>query len=312
MSDFTTQLVTPVALIVFNDPEATRRVFAAVAAARPSRLLLIADGPRTNRPGEAERCVEVKKIVSAVDWPCQVETNYVSENMGPRRRIISGIDWVFSRVEEAIILEHDCLPDASFFPYCAELLERYRHQPQIGCITGFNPLEKNFPFRYSYYYSMVAMLWGWATWRRVWQQYDEHLSTWPRVKEDGLLHLLFPNKRVIAYWTWIFDRMYDGTGPSTWDYQLAYTCWTRNWLSILPRRNLVQYIGFGPQAVHTTVSDSVLAVPAGAISFPLDHPPAITPWPANAMQMQKRIYARDGIFRKIRRKALSLVRSSSR
>jgi hypothetical protein len=305
-------LETPVALFVFNDPEATRRVFAEVAAARPSRLLLIADGPRTNRPYEAERCAEVKEIVSAVGWQCKVETNYSSENMGPRRRIISGIDWVFSLVEEAIILEHDCLPDASFFPFCSEMLERYRNRPQIGYITGFNPLEKEFPFRYSYYYSMVTMLWGWATWRRVWQEYDEHLRSWPQVKEDGLLRLLFPSERAVAYWTWILDRMYEGTGPSTWDFQFAYTCWTRNWLSILPRRNLIQYIGFGPQALHTTGPDRVLDLPAGALSFPLTHPPAITPWPANAMQMQRRVYARRGILGRIRSRIFSSLKSVAR
>src|SRR6266496_1346818 len=129
------QLETPVTLIVFNQPDVTRRVFSTIAAARPTRLLLIADGARTSRPGEAERCDEVKQIVTAVDWPCQVETNFATENMGPGPRIISGINWVFSLVEEAIFLEHDCLPDPSFFPFCAELLERYRRLPQVGYIT---------------------------------------------------------------------------------------------------------------------------------------------------------------------------------
>ena len=129
-------LDTPVALIVFNRPEATRRVFAAVAAARPSRLLIVADAPRTDRPGERQRCEEVLKIVSAVDWPCTVETNLASENLGCRRRVKSGLDWVFSLVEEAIILEDDCLPDPSFFPYCSQLLERYRDCGQVGIISG--------------------------------------------------------------------------------------------------------------------------------------------------------------------------------
>jgi len=294
---------TPVAMIIFNQPEATRSVFARIATARPARLLIIADGARTNRPGEAERCEEAKKIVTQVDWPCQVETNFLLENVGPRRRIISGISWVFSLVEEAIFLEHDCLPDLSFFTYCSELLERYRNQPQIGYLTGFNPLEKSFPFPYSYYYSRVANLWGWATWRRTWLQYDEHLSTWPAVKKGGLLSLLFPDKRVVAYWTDIFDRMYEGTGPSTWDYQFVYSCWTRNLLNIVPRRNLIQYIGFGPQAENTVRPEPGLDLEAGSLSFPLEHPPAITPWPAQEMGLQKRFYAQS-ILRKIRRRLM--------
>lgn len=305
-----TQIETPVALIVFNQPDVTRRVFSAIAAARPKRMLLIADGARTDRPGEAERCEEVKRIVSAVDWPCQVETNFALQNMGPRKRIISGINWVFSLVEEAIILEHDCLPDPSFFPFCAELLERYRHHPQIGYITGFNPLEKSFSLRYSYYFSTVTTLWGWATWRRAWQQYDEHLRSWPQIKEDGLLNLLFPDKKVVAYWSRVFDSMYQGTGPNTWDYQMIYTCWMRNWLSILPSRNLIQYIGFLPDALHTSVIDPDRDLPAGPISFPLQHPPAITAWPDHAMKAQKRFYT-PSIPWRIRRKILKRFRSAA-
>lgn len=298
------QLETPVALIVFNRPETTRRVFAAIAAARPSRLLLIADGPRAGHPGEVERCELVREIVTAVDWPCWVETNFASENMGCDPRISSGLNWVFSLVEEAIILEDDCLPDPSFFPFCAELLERYRDQNQIGFVAGFNPLEKSFPFHYSYFYSLVTGCWGWATWRRAWQEYDEHLQSWPEVKEAGLLKLIFPDKKAVDYWSRIFDAMYQGTGPNTWDYHWVYTCWTRNWLSILPSKNLIQNIGFGAGATHTLTAAPGLTLPAAAVSFPLLHPPAIMAWPAHVMQLQYAFYS-PSIPQRILRKLLS-------
>ena len=73
-------LETPVALIVFNRPDTTRRVFAAIAAVRPTCLLLIADGPRGDRPGEVELCEEVRRIVTAVDWQCEVKTNFAAKN----------------------------------------------------------------------------------------------------------------------------------------------------------------------------------------------------------------------------------------
>ncbi len=245
------RLETPVALVVFNRPAATRRVFTAIASARPSRLLVIADGPRANREGERQLCNEVRSIVSAVDWPCQVQTDFADENMGCRRRVISGLDWVFSQYEEAIILEDDCMPDASFFPFCSELLERYRDKSQIGFIAGSNSLEKNFTLPYSYYYTQMTPIWGWATWRRAWQQYDESMRSWPEVKKAGLLEFLFPDKRVVAYWSNVFDNMYHGKGPNTWDYQWTYTCWTQNWLNILPAKNMIENIGFGADATHT-------------------------------------------------------------
>lgn len=304
------QLETPVAFIVFNRPDTTQRVFDAIAAARPSHLLLIADGPRADRPGEAERCQLVRQIVTAVDWPCKVETNFASANMGCRRRVISGLNWVFSLVEEAIILEDDCLPDPSFFPFCSELLERYRHQEQVGMIAGFSHLSARYPFRYSYVFSIMLGIWGWATWRRAWQEYDEQLRSWPQLKSEGFLNHLLPDQKSVAFWTRVFDAMYDGTGPNTWDYQWVYTCWSRNWMSIVPSRNLIQNIGFGADATHTSGANSDLAHVATSIGFPLQHPPTIAADSAHATRLQRRFYT-PGLLSRVRRKLQSQFRSNA-
>ncbi|WP_158747911.1 glycosyltransferase family 2 protein [Acidobacterium sp. S8] len=302
---------TPVVLIVFNRPEPTRRVFAAIAKARPSRLLVIADGPRLDRLGESERCAEVRQIVSRIDWPCKVDTNFAAENMGCRRRVISGLNWVFSLVEEAIILEDDCLPDQSFFQYCTELLERYRENYHVGLIAGFN-YEGSFRYPRSYYFSLLVPIWGWATWRRSWEQYDERMEGWPEARRGDLLERLFPNQSVIAYWEGIFDRMYDGTGPNTWDYQWTYTCWSRNWLNILPAKNLVQNIGFGEGATHTTNPHPIAAIPADKMAFPLTHPLEITCWQTRTMKLQKSVFV-PSLFRKVKEKmSRTLLRGSSR
>jgi hypothetical protein len=305
-----TPLNTPVALTVFNRPEATRRVFAAVAAARPSRLFIIADAPRTDRPGERQRCEEVLKIVSAVDWPCTVVTNFAPENLGCRRRMKSGLDWLFSLVEEAIILEDDCVPDPSFFPYCSQLLKRYRDCSQVGIISGFNPLQSSFPFPYSYYFNRLVLIWGWATWRRTWQMYDEEMTSWPRVKEDGLLRFMWRKRKPRRNWTNIFDSMYDGTGPNAWSYNLVYTSWMRNWLNIVPARNLVQNIGFDKEATHTKHADAGLKIPAETLRFPIAHPPAMTDWPEYAERFQNRFYT-PRLFPRMRNKFESLLMPAS-
>jgi hypothetical protein len=304
------QLTTPVAFIVFNRPEATRRVFSAIAAARPSQLMLIADGPRANRNGEAERCHQVRQIISEIDWPCEVETNFSNENLGCRRRMISGLNWVFSLVEEAIILEDDCLPDASFFPYCSELLERYRDAGQIGMISGFNHVPDIFPFPYSYYFSRMVSIWGWASWRRCWRHYDEHLVNWPEIKKARLLDNLFPEKRTVDYWARTFDAMHDGTGPNAWGYQMVYSCWIQNWLTIVPGRNLIQNIGFGADATHTAKVDPELPDSTSALDFPLVHPPAITDWPERSRIMQSRFYS-PGIMKRVGRKIQTKLRSDA-
>lgn len=268
---------TPVALFVFNRPECTRRVFDVIAGIRPARLLLTADGPRPGKPSEAEACRKVREIVGKVDWPCEVSTNFAESNIGCQERMISGMNWVFSLVEEAIILEDDCLPDPTFFLFCEELLERYRGDARVAAICGSNLVEKYMKTEASYFFSQLGGTWGWATWRSQWQQYDRYLTDWPRLKREGVLSELFDDSSAVAYWTRAFDDMHDNNGRNAWDYQWLYTNLKNNALRIVPRVNLITNIGFGPGATHTTGADSRFTPPAIAMEFPLKHPPSFIP-----------------------------------
>src|SRR5690349_11830361 len=108
-------LNTPIVFLIFNRPDTTERVFSVIRQVRPLRLLVIADGPRDYKPGEEELCRQARAVIESVDWTCEVETNYSDVNLGCMRRISSGLDWAFNKVEEAIILEDDCLPNPTFF-----------------------------------------------------------------------------------------------------------------------------------------------------------------------------------------------------
>ena len=147
-------LTTPVAFLVFNRPDLTARVFERIAAARPQTLLLVADGPRNEN--EVATCDQVRNIITRVDWDCRVLTNFSDINLGCKRRVASGLDWVFSQVEEAIILEDDCLPSLSFFPFCQGLLERYRDDNRIFAIGGTNLQFGISRTEHSYYFSAVV------------------------------------------------------------------------------------------------------------------------------------------------------------
>lgn len=266
---------TPVAMVVFNRPDTTARVFEAVRAARPRRLLVVADGPRPGRDGEAERCARTRAIFDRVDWPCEVERELSEANLGCRRRLSSGLDWVFSRCEEAIILEDDCLPEPSFFPYCEALLARWRDEPRVMAITGDNFQRGRVRGDASYYFSSLVHVWGWASWRRAWRRYDESLASWPERRATGWLRGLLGSERAAAHWTRVFDRVRAGE-IGTWDYQWTYAVWEANGLVATPNVNLVTNIGAGADATHTTdAANPNLALPTRPIALPLRHPPAL-------------------------------------
>lgn len=268
-------LKTPVALLIFNRPETTARVFEVVRRARPPILLLVADGARLNSPGEIERIAAVRAIVEQVDWPCEMLKNYSNTNLGCKQRVSSGLDWIFQTVEKAIILEDDCLPHATFFQFCEELLEKYKDDERIMHISG-----NNFQFYHkqgesSYYFSRYAHVWGWASWRRAWQHYDVQMKRWSGVESKDVFLRDFANPAEKRFWKVKWDEVC-ANRIDTWDFQWAFACMAQKSLSIVPNVNLVSNIGFGLNSTNTSRVSNLADIPNVAMTFPLVHPHIFT------------------------------------
>jgi hypothetical protein len=266
---------TPVALLLFRRPEMTARVFEAIRETRPPKLFLVADGPRPGNDEEALGCEEARAVVERVDWDCDVVREYADENLGLKRRIPSGLDRVFTEVEEAIILEDDCLPHPSFFPYCEELLERYRDDERIVHVAGSQLLQSP-PAGGSYHFTRYPHVWGWASWRRAWELYDVELSDW-HSDTDGeraaRLHSMFEEPDERRYWGWVWDHSAE---IDNWDAQWSYVGLGRGLLSVNPNRNLISNIGFSEDATNATADPlGIAGRPLEGIEFPLEHPPDV-------------------------------------
>lgn len=274
MSDW--QLKTPVAFIIFNRPDTTERVFAEIAKAKPPKLLVIADGPRSNRSGEAEKCAATRAIINRVDWACEVLTNYSDTNLGCKNRVAGGLDWVFEQVPEAIILEDDCLPAPTFFRFCEELLERYRDDERISMISGANLQFGHKRGDASYYFSRYHLIWGWASWRRAWKHYDCNAGIWPDIRDNSWLSVVIKDKTERKNWINIFEAVYKRE-IDTWDYQWTLAAWSQGMVSVIPSLNLISNIGFGLDATHTTGTSIYSELPTNALHFPICHPRIVLP-----------------------------------
>ncbi len=233
-------LATPVAFFIFNRPDVTQAVFDEIAKARPATLLVIADGPRS--PEERSLCEEARAIVDGVNWPCNVITEYSEMNMGCKNRISSGLDWVFSQCEEVIILEDDCVPEPSFFPFCEQMLAYYRQDERVAMISGTNYLLDQLNVPESYVFSRYFSIWGWATWKRAWDKYDISLSNWDNLKAAGQIEAFYSQSFMQDFVTANFDQAHQGK-IDTWDIQWTYSCLFNNSLCIVPKANLISNIG---------------------------------------------------------------------
>ncbi len=241
----------PVLLIIFNRPDTTQKVFEAVRLIKPSKLLIAADAPRPHRPDEFIKCQQARDITENIDWDCEVHRQYSETNLGCKYGPISAINWAFSIVDEAIILEDDCLPSTAFFHFCNYFLHKYRHDHRVMQIAGTNLLDQWKSDRQDYHFSYSGCIWGWATWKRAWHHYDPDMKllNHPEV-QDRLKDVLtgqYEFSRRMLHWKTAIDNKIDA-----WDYQWDFARFVQSGLCVVPSRNLVINLGFGhPDATHT-------------------------------------------------------------
>lgn len=268
-------LRTPVAFIIFNRPDKTRIVFEEIRKARPAKLFIIADGPRNEE--ERARCEATRAVVEDIDWECELYTKFEEKNLGVKYAPPAGISWVFEHVESAIILEDDCLPHPDFFPFCEELLERYKDDDRVMHISGDNyRVGNSFPLSpYSYHFSAIPALWGWATWKRAWKKYDQSMTQWPETRDKKLLRHSLPNLAVVDRFEYVFERYYTNKIKS-WDGPWLYACLANQGLCINPNLNLISNIGVGIDSAHEVSSlDWKANLPTHSLTWPLIHPPIL-------------------------------------
>lgn len=250
---------TPVLFIIFNRPDTTVKVFERIKEIKPKRLFVAADGPRDGREGEKEKCELVRKIVlDGIDWECDLQLKFSETNLGCGRATSSAMLWFFENAGEGIVLEDDTIPDPTFFNFCKELLAWYRNDDDIKMIGGNNLQNGHIRSDGSYYFSNITHSWGYASWWRVWKDYDFYLENINDDIFEQLIQERFHTKAEKEYWRDIYKNLRAGKYEA-WDYQFLFTMWLKNGMCIIPNKNLVTNIGFGEDATHTKSTDDPAA-----------------------------------------------------
>lgn len=303
----------PVALIIFNRPDATRQVIEVLRRVKIEKLFVIADGPREGRPSDSDLCNKTRLVIDEIDWPCEVHRRFLKANIGCGHGPAKGLDWVFEQVDRCIILEDDCIPDVSFFLYCNELLEKYANDERVMMISGNNHLLDKAAIFDSYCFSINTQCHGWATWSRAWNNFDFYIQDWPQLRSLKWLTHYLGNHRYAKGWLTTFDEAFEETkiNPrcSYWDFQWTFACWKNSALNIIPSVNLVTNVGYGDDATHPTPIDHPLArLPAHEMPFPLRHPVGITRNYEVDIALRETAFGHRPLYQKVLRKLIRVSR----
>jgi hypothetical protein len=261
----------PILLLGFNRPALFEKTLFRILQINPINLYISLDGPRLNKTDDIENCQKIKDLVASIDLPgCIIHLKFSDINLGCKEAPKSAIDWFFSEVEYGIILEDDCFPSLSFFSFCEELLLKYLEEDRISHISGTNFQHGIWRGTSSYYFSQHTNIWGWATWRRAWKDFDISMKYF----ENSPIFLKNKQKLPFALMQDVFKGSND-----IWDIQWYYTNYLHERLTIIPNINLVQNLGFGDSGTHTfgKIYSYISRTPNGELLFPLRHKKRISP-----------------------------------
>lgn len=272
----------PVALIFFNRPDTFERVFEKVREAKPRKLYLIQDGPRNEN--DVPKIMECRKIVENIDWECEVIKDYSEINLGCGVRPQSGITNALKNEESVIILEDDCVPSNSFFPYCEEMLEKYKDDERICYVSGLNHFEEWDCGDSDYFFTKTGAIWGWATWARSWNKYYDYYMKSANEQVLSLVAGQITNKYIaksrVEAWKKAKLSLDSGEKLSYWDIQWGFVKYSQSMLVIVPRYNQIHNIGIGATSTHAMSIKNAgykkyktfVFIPTHELNMPLKHP----------------------------------------
>jgi hypothetical protein len=272
-----------VLILFFNRPEFLRRLLEQVRQARPSRLFLYQDGARSE--ADLPRMEACRRVVDEmVDWECDVHRRYQTENYGCDPSNFMAQKWAFSLADKCIVFEDDDVPAVSFFRFCKELLDRYESDERITMISGFNSEEQTPDIADDYFFATSFSIWGWASWRRVIDTWDEHYTF---LDDPEAMRLL---RDVVASRGYRTDfipmcESHRRSGKAYYETIFQAAMLLNNGLAVYPTRNMINNIGVTSDSTH--FAGSVETLPRGyrriftmgrhEVEFPLRHPRYVVP-----------------------------------
>ncbi len=297
-----------VLIIGFNRPERLTALINRLRDAAPPRVYLAIDGPRNN--SDAPRVLAAQNTVAAIDWTDQVFTRFRTTNLGCQHGVIDAVTWFLDAEPEGIIVEDDAVPDLSFFPFCDELLERYRGNERVLAIAGESRVPRTItPTEDAYRFSYMGPAGAWATWTAQWHSFlRNRTDNSPLATFAALAHTDHSNLLRRTHWSALMlankTRVMD-----SWAYPFMLYGIANHRLTATPNTNLVADHGIGEDARHMRDGDP-LAQPAGSLTWPLSHPPRIAV--DTASEQWSNDHEAGAAPRQLAKNALTFVRRSLR
>ena len=114
------------------------------------------------------------------------------------------------------------------------MLDKYEQDTRITMIAGFNNEEITPDVPYDYFFASTFSIWGWASWKRVIDQWDEHYTFLEDKFNMQQLEQLIKERKFRKDFIYMCHRHKKTTKPIMKPSSTLPCFSTRDWLSYLP------------------------------------------------------------------------------
>ena len=241
----------PIALFCFNRPNhlnETIKYLKKNDLISKSRIYIFSDAPKKKK--DFKKVEMVRSIIQNLTGFKEKNIFFRKNNYGLAKNIISGINYVFRKENKIIVLEDDLIVDKFFLKYMNKNLDYYKKNQSVASIHGYiYPINKK-NLDHSFFIK-GADCWGWGTWKRAWQKFENNPNKLiNKIKKYNLIsEFNFNNSK--DYFLMLNKNL--KSKKKSWAIQWYASAFLANMLTLYPKQSYVRNIGLDGSGENTNL-----------------------------------------------------------
>lgn len=262
---------TPVVVFAYKRADHLRRTLVSLMNCEgfnASDVIVYCDGARND--SEVDLVTATRALARAMLGE-EAEYHFSEVNLGLSRSVITGVSDAVVRFGRAIVVEDDLELNPAFLNFMNNALDRYAGNENVFQVSGYMfdvPELKATP---SALFLPFTVSWGWATWKRAWDQFDPLATGWEALHADKGLRRRFNLDGTYDYATMLVRQM--AGMRDSWAVRWYWSVFKANGLVLFPPVSLVRNTGFDGSGTHgrgllRRFSKATSALPVSKIAFP--------------------------------------------
>lgn len=207
-------------------------------------LIVFSDGPKENDSTGAVD--QVRQYIRSIRGFHEIRLIERNKNLGLAANIIDGVSQIIEEFGRVIVIEDDLITSPFFLRYMNEGLRFYENDDRVISIHGYiYPVFSQLP---ETFFLKGADCWGWATWKRGWELFEQNgsLLLADLQKQGRAQEFDFDGS---AEYTQMLKDQIAGKNNS-WAVRWYASAFLRNKLTLYPGRSLVKNIGMDSSGTH--------------------------------------------------------------